>query len=382
MHWDIEALARFFHARGQLQSYFLSKLVDWEAFTGEPNAGHFAIADFLLCSAVDISVTANVDILVERAVEGLGNTTFLSSVDGSSAAIPREHQPLLKIHGCYRRGPEHTLWCKEQLSEPEWRDRLEDSARWLSGRLAQRDVVFVGYWTDWAYLNEVLNLVLRDESPRSVVLVAPDPSDVMEEKARDLWNWAHRPGIAFTHVQASGTDFLDELRRRFSTALLRRIVAVGREAYTATAGHDAPAFPNVADLETQDLYDLRRDWSGVARTAVTRRRDPEPADQSLGCVFLEMLAAGATLDGSLLQLNGRRIRLVQGAGRMLYDLKEQLGEMSPFDAPEVTVCVGAFDDGGAAAHIIRPTRRSTVIRPGVTGEWCTETRARDLLGMS
>jgi hypothetical protein len=378
---DIEGQARFFRERGQLQSYFLARLVDWMPFAGEPNAGHFAIADFLLCNAIDLSISANIDILVERAAEALGSTTFLSAVRGSEAAIRREHQPLLKLHGCYKRGPEQTLWCREQLSEQPWVEQLEDSVRWLAGGLTQRDVLFVGYWTDWAYLNQALDAVLRDQAPRAVTLVDPSSPEELERKAPSLWAWAHRDGITFNHVRLSGTDFLNELRRRFSLGLLKKVAAVAKPAYKALKKQDAPDFPPADGVSTDDLYDLRRDWSGVGRSQVTRRREPDGSDELLGQIFFELVAAGAVLDGSTLRLNGHKVRLVKGAGRMLYSLKSDLGEMSPFDAPDVTVCAGAHDDGGAAAHIVRPSRRPSVIRPGISGAWCNDTTARDILGL-
>jgi hypothetical protein len=379
---NIEAQARLFHERGQLQSYFLERLVDWRPFNGQPNAGHYAIADLLLCGAADLSVSANVDALVELAAEALGEVQFVSCILGSEAAVPRHYQPLLKIHGCIRRGVASTLWCKEQLAEAEWVSRIDDSVTWLAGNLTQRDIVFIGYWTDWAYLNEVLNRVLSDKTPRSVTLVDPSPPEVLEAKAPDLWLWAHRNGIAFHHLQLSGSEFLEELRRRFSRILLKRIAAVGRTAFATSSGSICPAFPSLDSCSTEDLYDLRRDWSGVRRDETTARNDSDSSDELLGKVFYDLVAVGGVLDGNAIMVAGKRVRIFQASGRMLYSVKTQLtGDVTSFNAPEVTVCVGAHDDGGVPADIVRADRGSTIIRPGISGDWCTHETAYALLGV-
>lgn len=380
---DIEAQARYFRERGTLESYFLNTLVNWKRFAGDPNPGHFAVADLLLSGAVDLSITTNVDVLVERAADALGEPMLVGATDGTEAATPRDHRPLLKLHGCIRHSVEHTLWCREQLDETDWRSRIENSARWLAGRLVQKDIVFVGYWTDWPYLNQVLALILSDQVPRSVTIVDPSSPDDLAHKAPSLWAWAHGEGVAFRHVQSSGSEFLDSLRRRFSHLLLKRMAAVGRDAYATVSGAACPTFPPVDACSTADLYDIRRDWSGVARNAVTRRRVEEPADELLGKTFYELVAAGGVLDGSTLLVAGKRVRLVQGAGRMLYALKAELArDVPPVDAPDLTVCVGAEDDGGVPPDILRPERRPSVIRPGTAGEWCTHAGARTLLGIA
>ncbi len=60
-------------------------------------------------------------------------------------------------------------------------------------RLPQRDVLIVGYWTDWDYLNRVLLSCLGNALPRAVVIVDPSSSEALEVKAPDLWAWAARP---------------------------------------------------------------------------------------------------------------------------------------------------------------------------------------------
>jgi len=378
---DIEAQARRFYESKQLQTYFLPNLIDWEGFAGEPNAGHYAVADLLLSHALAINVTTNVDLLVEKAAGALGYERLDVAISGSQAAVARPHPPFLKIHGCAR-DPADTLWCREQLTEPPWNIRIEQSAQWLAGGLMQKDLIFVGFWSDWLYLNEVLNHVLVDQTPRSVTLVDPSDGAALAAKAKDLWDWAHGPGIEFTHVQMSGSDFLAALRLRYSRLLLQQIAARGEQVFRERTGAPPPAFPDMSMCTVDQLYDLRRDWSGVSRRSAVLRREPQPADELLGSFFYELVSAGAVLNGNLIEACGERIRLVQGAGRSLYRVQEELARgLHPADTPDVTVCVAADDDGGAAGNVLRPARRPSIVRGNLGGEWYSHTRARARLGL-
>jgi hypothetical protein len=378
---DIEAQARYFNTKGQLESYFLPHLIDWTGFDGEPNTGHSAVADLLLSHAAALSVTTNVDVLIERAAERLGEPSIAAALDGSEASIPQAHPPFLKVHGCFRRNRADTLWCREQIAREPWAGRIQRSAQWLAGNLFQKDVVFVGYWTDWTYLNDVLASVLTEPAPRSVTLVDPSPPEALAKKAEGLWTWAHRDGITFRHLPISGSDFLEQLRVRFSRVQIRRIAEVGAGAFASETGREVPEFPPATAGDPADLYDLRRDLAGIPRTAAVRRRDPGPADELLGKVIYELVDAGAVLDGSMMTLDRKRVRVVQGAGRMLYAVRDALDRDLPaVTTPDLTICVGAADDGGAAAHILRPERRPSVVRGNVGGAWCTHLDYRTVLG--
>lgn len=380
---DIEAQARRFYANKQLQTYFLPNLIDWTGFAGEPNAGHYAVADLLLSHALAINVTTNVDVLVEKAAETLGYERLHVAISGSQAAVARPHPPFLKIHGCVRVDPADTLWCREQLAEPPWNMRIEQSAQWLAGGLMQKDLIFVGFWSDWPYLNEVLKRVLVDQTPRSVTLVDPSDGAVLAAKAKDLWDWAQGPNIEFEHVQMSGSDFLAELRLRYSRLLLQQIAAQGEQVFQERTGAPPPAFPDMSMCSVDQLYDLRRDWSGVSRRSAVLRREPQSADELLGGFFYELVSAGAVFAGNLIEAHGERIRLVQGAGRPLYRVQEELGKgLHPADTPNVTVCVAADDDGGAAGNVLRPARRPSIVRGSLGGEWYSHVRARAHLGLA
>jgi NAD-dependent SIR2 family protein deacetylase len=378
---NLEALAVYFLEREKLESYFVPILIDWKAFSGEPNPAHYAVADFLLAGITELTVTTNVDALIEIAAEGLGADDFESSLSGSEASEYHVHRPLLKLHGCVRRDRRKTLWCPEQLATPAWSETIENSAQWLGGSLMERDLVFVGYWTDWDYLTEVLERAISYGRPRSVTVVDISEADELKRKAAALWQWAHRDGIVFRHLQMSGSDFLDELRSRFSRLLLHRICDTGRRAFEIETSGETPSFPTLLHLGSSDLYNLRRDWTGSRRDRPTTRSESLASDEQLGKVVYRILAAGGSFDRDTLVLGDRRIRLIQTPGRMLYSVKAEFeGDVAPSNATEVTVCVGANDDGGVATNVVRGNR-SSVVRPGNLGQWYCTTDALTLLGL-
>lgn len=63
---DIDGLAGHFHAQGMFKSVFISVLVPWDELVGEPNNGHAAIADLLVCRAAHAALSANFDPLIEQ----------------------------------------------------------------------------------------------------------------------------------------------------------------------------------------------------------------------------------------------------------------------------------------------------------------------------
>ena len=381
LHGDLEALAHHFRSQGRLANYFLSELVQWAAFFGSPNLGHEAIADFLLCQAIDLGVTTNVDPLVENSAHSLGARDFWSALDGNEAAIPRRHQPFLKLHGCCDRGRLETLWCHGQLDDDIWQRRLDSSSRWLAGRLTQRDILLVGYSSDWEYLNDVLVESLGGEVPLSVILFDPASTATLEAKAPQLWAWANRPGIVFRHERESADALLDELRRAFGIVLLNKIARSAEAAYVTRTGGPVPALPDFSALSSIDLYDVRRDWTGVPRDRPTTRREPSADDELLSNMILDLLARGATLAGPNLIANGKVIRLVRGGGRMLYSIQQEYSnEPHGPNAPEITVCVGAIDDGGVPANIMRGGTGAHIVRHSAPGQWCTHAEANALIG--
>jgi hypothetical protein len=380
LHGDLEALARHFHAQGRLKSYFLPVLINWPRFFGTPNRGHEALADFLFAGVVDAVITTNVDVLIEHAARNSGALDVWAATDGDQAAIPRRHQPLLKLHGCCTIDRLETLWCREQLEEINWQARTSASNRWLAGRLTQRDLVFIGYWTDWAYLNDALVSSITLGTPRSVTLIDLSTGQELEQKAPLLWQWAQREGVIFRHEQSSGDECLDELRKAYSAVTLGIIARAGTARYERRAGTCAPPLPNFLALSSDDLYDLRRDWSGASRTEPVTREYGLPPQDSFGQFVLSLIARGATLESSVFSIHGMTLRVKNAAGRLLHALRTEAAmEIFIDNAPAVTVCVGADDDGGVPSDILRGDEASTIIRPSAEGDWCTQAQLNTLM---
>ncbi len=63
---NLEALAEYFVGLNTLKSVFIEKLVPWRAFVRPSNAGHAAIADFLITRSAVAGLSSNYDTLIER----------------------------------------------------------------------------------------------------------------------------------------------------------------------------------------------------------------------------------------------------------------------------------------------------------------------------
>ena len=155
---DLELLADHFLGLNRLRE--LLHFVPWESFSRNPNGGHVAVADFLCCGALTLATTTNYDTHIEDAALQLGEGDFQSALDGVEAGeLPDRHRPLVKLHGCHRRDRANTLWAHSQLDgntgNTAIRERLDRTRTWLTGQFAGRDLIIVGFWTDWDYLNDV-----------------------------------------------------------------------------------------------------------------------------------------------------------------------------------------------------------------------------------
>lgn len=381
---NTESLAEFFWARGDLKSLFIRQLVPWALFKRNPNPGHFAIADFLACGVFEFGLTTNVDSLVEIAANALGQSNFQPSLDGNEATLTHhDHNPFLKLHGCCVRDQGNTLWCSSQLNVAPLRDRIASSKGWLQGYLLNRDLLVIGFWSDWAYLNHVLEDCVNTIEPNLVVLVDPDEATNLVIKAPNLWNWASNGNVNFIHVRESGTDFLDELRRRFSRRYLERLAEASKPTYmgmTGTPFADPVRFTGAATAE--ELYALRIDFSGKKGSNVPRTKRPDPSMHQLGAYHLLLMANRAVLEGSIYVINGKRIRLVHGAGELLSSVKSRFSEEPPPPVElDLVICVGAIDDGGAPVNVVREQGQANIIRGGISGEWSTLEQARQHLGI-
>lgn len=377
---DLEALAEHFAGLNMLKAQFIEHLVPWMEFQRPPNLGHAAIADFLITKAAVACLSSNYDTLIERRACDYG-ADFRGSLNGDEAtACAHVQAPLLKFHGCSYRDRGSTVWARSQLHDPIITGRIDNNKVWMAANLRQKDLLVVGFWSDWDYLNQVIGNALQGVDPLSVTVIDLSAAADLEQKAPDLWALAHQAHVTFTHVQESGAVALDELRRAFSENYLRQVLAAGRAAFEAAAGVPCdPAWLNVAALDAESLYDWRRDAEGVptARPATTRRpRDGE----ALGCFHLLLRRAGAAQQPEGYTLRGRSVRVINGAETTLSSLRARFIEAPAVLSVDIFVAVGAIDYG-LPGHVIRPGAAGSIMRPAAGGEWLTVERARGELNV-
>jgi hypothetical protein len=149
---EIEEQAEFFFERGELGTVYLRTLIDKDAFAGPPNTGHEAVADLLLVRGIETAISTNVDTMIETAGQMLFGQIGVGIDRDMVARLLPGVSPLLKLHGCWMIDPPNTIWAPTQLAADPVMSRVRDSAEWLKVRLFDRDLVIVGYFTDWDYL--------------------------------------------------------------------------------------------------------------------------------------------------------------------------------------------------------------------------------------
>jgi hypothetical protein len=339
----IEDQAELFFQAKELGVY-LKEFVDQDAFAAQPNAGHVAVADLLLSHGLRAAVTTNVDILVEAAGQNLMGQVFTGIEGTAVAAAPAGTAPMLKIHGCWLQEREHTVWAPGQLTEPPVAGRIATSANWLQNALLDKDLLIVGYSTDWDYLNQVIAQTLGAVAPASVIVVDPSQTAAFIAKAPELAALADRAGKGSHHLEMSGADFLDALRLKFSKVFIHRAIAKGVAEFTAMAGHPpAPASTEAPDLDNDSLWRIRRDLLGCKPGRPARQAMPhdEPA---VGLTLLQLREAGGDADGPYWNVGGRTVRVIRAAGAFLHALESQYrSDMPPISAPDLVVAVGAED---------------------------------------
>ena len=377
---DLEGLAEHFATLGTLRVQFIENLVPWTAFERPPNPGHAAIADFLITKAVVASLTSNYDKLIERRAWDYG-AEFNVSLDGDEAtAFTKAHSPLLKLHGCSGRDRGSTVWARSQLLDPDIASRIEKSKVWMAANLRQKDLLLVGFWSDWDYLNNVIGSAIDGLDPLSVTVIDPAETSDLEKNAPELWALANQPNVAFRHMRESGADALDEMRRDFSANYLRQVLTAGRAAFEATTGVPCEQeWLGMMDLDSESLYDWRRDAEGVPGYCPATTKHPRDGDV-LGCFHLLLRNAGAVQQSRGYTLAGRSIRVVNGAECLLSSVAERFVEAPAISSADVFVAVGSTDLG-LPANVVRLGDPGSVMRPAAAGEWFTFEQARTELGV-
>jgi hypothetical protein len=193
--------------------------------------------------------------LIEIGAKLLGENDPEPSMEGASIGRFRPHRPILKIHGSVTE-KDYTLWFKRQLRSPklldegdrELRRRVFSLSKWLKANLVERDLVLVGFWSDWDYLNAILRESLRAVHGSLVVLVTPQPAEELKKKAPALWRWATTKSKTFHHVPESGDTFLEELRIAFSQKVLKQVLVACSTGAQPPAGGIAPPSVEFGDL--------------------------------------------------------------------------------------------------------------------------------------
>jgi hypothetical protein len=379
MRDGIDKLAGYFHASGEFHGLFIGSLVPWNDLVGEPNAGHAAVSDLLISRAADAVLSANFDPLIEQWAS-CRKIAMQGALSGQEAMeFKKDANPLVKFHGCMVRGRKETLWTDAQLADPEIDKRVKACADWMKLELPGKDLLAIGFWTDWGYLNDVFAAALSTMNFTSVTVVDPETSANLQTKAPTLWNTLTTGTAVFRHIQASGADALEEFRVAFSKTWLKKFYALG-EPLLAAAGRPYAAID--PDMEVHDLYDCRRDCEGVPYSRAAQMREPASSAAQASFFHHLLLQAGATREGPWYKYDGKRVRIVQGAGRDLKSVQEKHQEPPAADHPDVVVCVGAVDLA-VPGSLISPGVGSSVVRPSGGGgaQWMTLEKARGVLAI-
>ncbi len=102
-------------------------------------------------------------------------------------------------------------------------ERITQLRAWIQARLRGRDLVFLGFWSDWAYLNSVFESSVTSIENALIVIVNPSDDTDLEAKAKGLWDWSAGARVTRRIVRKSASDFLDDLRKLMWINFLNRI---------------------------------------------------------------------------------------------------------------------------------------------------------------
>lgn len=367
---DIAALAGHFYSSGDFQTVFLRKLIPWDDLVGEPNPGHEAVGDLLATRAASSALSTNVDVMIEQWVKS-HKIAMRGAIDAHEVALFTDASaPLLKLHGCLDRTREQTIWATEQLAEVSVRQRLGEWANWIQLNLRGKDLLIVGFWTDWRYLNAAVNAVLAGHGLASVTVIDLLPSAELALRAPGLWTTLNAAPL-FTHVQASSDQALEELRIAFSRVWLRKFFQLGKPLIDTARGGCPPAALEPAAGPIRDLYNMRRDAEGVPYNRAATSREPLPAATQAAYANLLFATAG-TKSGAWFETMGQTVRVVNGGGQLLSSVRSRYIEPPALAQPDVVVCAGALDVG-VPARLIASGHGASTVRPAAGGaaRWIT-----------
>ena len=375
----IDEQTQFFFERDELYTVYLRTYVDHDAFAAQPNAGHYAVADLMLICAIRTAVSTNVDTLIESAGNMLFGQIGVGVDQKRVTSLPADKSPLLKIHGCWT-NPAETIWATGQVNNEPIQTRIRECGQWLEIRLANHDLLVVGYWTDWDYLNDVLEASLGAINPSRVVVVDLCETETFKKKAPALYELGKRASVEFCHVRSSGDTFLDKLRVEFSRSFIRRILHWGKEAYIEYSGNEPREDwlePDAEDAEV--LWWIRRDLEGCYPNKPSEKRNPSK-EPLVGLTILQLQACGAISNRSFWILGERIIRVISAANCPLHDVEFAFsGESAPVVAPDYTIAVGA-ESVSLPSNIARGSGNGTIVR-GPATKWLSRADAIEEFGL-
>lgn len=378
LKYDIDKLAGHFHASNDFESIFIP-LVPWNELSGVPNKGHAAVADLLVSRAAHAALSANFDTMIERWAEQY-KVAMQGALTGQEATnFATNYGPLLKFHGCMQRGRSATLWTKAQLAEPAVQARIQSCSQWMNLHLPGRHLIVVGFWTDWGYLNEVLAGAFAITNALSVTVIDPTPSADLEAKAPELWEKLTTLSAAFEHITESGDEVLEDLRVAYSRSWAKKFYALGQPLAAASG---IAHLPSADGFACGDLYDLRRDVEGVPYNRAATLKAPPGDAAEAAFAHIELGNDGAVQTGAWLTHGGRTVRIVNGAGRGLSDMREAHKEPPNLLQPDIVLCAGAIDLG-VPAKLIATGKGASIVSPAPGGgaKWLTRNDARAELGL-
>jgi hypothetical protein len=369
---NIEQLAAYFYAHHDFKRFL--DLVPWNDLVGEPNEGHAAAADLLITRAVKAVLSANFDLLIEQFA-------WAHKIQLTGALTAQEAEefgelssPLLKFHGCLNRGKSDTIWTKLQLADAPVSDRVQSCSNWMALKFPGAHLLVIGFWTDWDYLNQIIENALAVGGFEAVTVIDLDASETLAGKAQGLWEKLTSVGERFKHIRESSADVLKELQVEFSRMYARKFFASGASLAEEAGKPVAPAkiAEHIDALTLVELYALRQDVDGVPYNRAARTKSPPGAAQQAALAHLLLLHANAARQGAWYFYSGKKIRVVQAGGKALSTLKAEYKEPSLFEQPDVVLCAGAFDLG-LPARIMDNRGGSTVVRAtaGGTARWMT-----------
>ena len=152
---------------------------------------------------------------------------------------------------------------------------------------------------------------------------------------------------------------------------MKNVLQNSSDTYTEIFGEAYPEEVSLdLNLQTADLYALRRDFCGIPSTEIVRMKRPENNQFLIGAIHLHLKRIGAELSGSLYSYGDQFIRLINGSGQTLSAVKKRFLGEPPNSIPiDKTVCVGAHDDGGVPGNLVRSGNQNGIIRNDPTHDW-------------